>query len=705
MIGLLPFCSSGSLPVNLNRYTSSTTMDQDAPLQVVHRHSSALQSPSSQQGVAAGSTIIEDNPFAPIDNDPFVGGRGLIYYLDSGLVNILHSGLHVPKIAKKTFGKPLQDNMADENVPAPAPTRYDDQILPFVAWVPIGKSNYVLDLQKKQKNPIFQISFWNTLTYVEKAGTYRFQLDENWFTLDANLLREALEITPINQAHPFVSPPSGDAIIDFVNKLGYTKEIHFVSSLAVNNLLTKKGRKDKPHVIPCCRFTKLIIFHLGRTHNIHQRSTLPFHLAEEDLRLGNLKFVPKGKDEEEMVAKHDQKVAAKKEGKKKTTSAKQPKPKPAKEKSSKPAPAPKPKVSKERPSKPSTAKPTKPKPAKEKSTKATPLKKADKVKVAKVHNIKSSLQLVDEPDEEPAQPEPGPELEHQGKGEEYDVERAIQMNLELFHAKGHAHIRGVVIREPIAKATRPLHVVEGKDAETVNLKEKTIELDQGQAGLDPGETLESQPPPEIMHDEFMVNVYPNVHESLKFLADEHVILEDPLSSTETLSLMKNLEDAYTIGDQLFNDKSTKDEPGKLNMEEEVFSMKSKNLDNTTQNLGSRVLTLDLRDLPHKIDETVCESVKEAVHVALHAPLRDRFRDLPKAYMKEMLHQWMFESSSYKSHPEHVALYEALEASMKHQSKKRIPTSDTSGSSQPLVPQSSAWKTSDTRESPSSSSKQ
>ncbi|GJZ24647.1 retrovirus-related pol polyprotein from transposon TNT 1-94, partial [Tanacetum coccineum] len=34
--------------------------------------SSALQSPSSHQGVAAGSTIIEDNPFAPVDNNPFV---------------------------------------------------------------------------------------------------------------------------------------------------------------------------------------------------------------------------------------------------------------------------------------------------------------------------------------------------------------------------------------------------------------------------------------------------------------------------------------------------------------------------------------------------------------------------------------------------------------------------------------------------------
>ncbi|GJZ10309.1 hypothetical protein Tco_0545068 [Tanacetum coccineum] len=99
-------------------------------------------------------------------------------------------------------------------------------------------------------------------------------------------------------------------------------------------------------------------------------------------------------------------------------------------------------------------------------------------------------------------------------------------------------------------------------------------------------------------------------------------------------------------------------------------------------------------------------------------------------------QRMLKSGSYKSHPEHIALYEALEASMEraqrdeflaekdksrkrrrddqdpppplpdsNQSKKRRPASDASGSSQPPAPQSSARKTSDTREATSSSSKQ
>nr|GEX56347.1 hypothetical protein [Tanacetum cinerariifolium] len=250
---------------------------------------------------------------------------------------------------------------------------------------------------------------------------------------------------------------------------------------------------------------------------------------------------------------------------------------------------------------------------------------------------------------------------------------------------------------------------------------------------------------EPMHDDFMTNVYPNIHESLKFLAEEHVIIEEPLSSIGTLSSMKNLDDAYTIGDQFLNDKSTKDDPGKLNVEAEVVSIvtfpiyqasssalplskpiidlsppklistttqapiftattatttttlplpppaqqqsttdselaacvttldkkltdfeeKSQTLDNTTQNLKSRIFTLELRDRPHKINQTTNESRKRR---------RDDQDPLPPPP---------------DSDP----------------SKKSRHDSNALGSSQTTAPQSSAWKTSDTRESPSSSSKQ
>ncbi|GJS28040.1 retrovirus-related pol polyprotein from transposon TNT 1-94 [Tanacetum coccineum] len=51
---------------------SSTTIDQDAPSPIHSPSSSALQSPSLHQGVAAESTLMEKNPFSPVDNDPFI---------------------------------------------------------------------------------------------------------------------------------------------------------------------------------------------------------------------------------------------------------------------------------------------------------------------------------------------------------------------------------------------------------------------------------------------------------------------------------------------------------------------------------------------------------------------------------------------------------------------------------------------------------
>ncbi|GJS73305.1 hypothetical protein Tco_0706146 [Tanacetum coccineum] len=55
-----------SVLVNSDGTPSSTTIDQDAPSLSPSPSSSALQSPSLHQGVAAESTIKEDNPFAPV---------------------------------------------------------------------------------------------------------------------------------------------------------------------------------------------------------------------------------------------------------------------------------------------------------------------------------------------------------------------------------------------------------------------------------------------------------------------------------------------------------------------------------------------------------------------------------------------------------------------------------------------------------------
>ncbi|GJY30373.1 hypothetical protein Tco_0413868 [Tanacetum coccineum] len=193
--------------------------------------------------------------------------------------------------------------MAEENVPPPI--RTNEQLVPVKARLPIGKSNLLMDLQKMQKNPIFHISvdilqntnffraftasadvpsiyiqqFWNTLGKDDKTGIYSFQLDELWFNLNADLLRNALEITPQDYAHPFVQPPAGDLIIDFVKGLAtqeiFRKNVDYVELIweefvsAIKNLIFDAAnlkvpiKKPKPHVILYCRFTKLIICYLG----------------------------------------------------------------------------------------------------------------------------------------------------------------------------------------------------------------------------------------------------------------------------------------------------------------------------------------------------------------------------------------------------------------------------------------------------------
>ncbi|GKE00900.1 hypothetical protein Tco_1388883, partial [Tanacetum coccineum] len=222
--------------------------------------------------------------------------------------------------------------MADMNIPAnDAPivqalavapsTRTDDQILPLSKWMPIGKSNCVLD------------QFWDTMCFDSSTGLYSCQLDEQWFNLHKHILRDALDISPANDNNPFVAPPSSDTIIKYVNTLGYPNTFRNVSAMFVNalyqpwrailsminmcttgydrprhptfltnrkNLATAARRKKKTAhlLILSVRFTKLIIHYLRTKHNIHPRTGSPLHYSHEESILNTLRFI--GKDGREI---------------------------------------------------------------------------------------------------------------------------------------------------------------------------------------------------------------------------------------------------------------------------------------------------------------------------------------------------------------------------------------------------------------------
>ncbi|GJY30727.1 hypothetical protein Tco_0414222 [Tanacetum coccineum] len=159
--------------------------------------------------------------------------------------------------------------LADVNVNAPAeqapamapPTRTDDQILPSSRWVTVGKSNCYLDVERSQSNPIYKIAvdilkqtnffrafiasltissiyiqqFWDTVRYDKTTGNYSCKLDEQWFDLTKDTLRDALQITPVNN-NPFSSPPTPDALIKFVNDMGYPKVVRTLSDVVTNDM-------------------------------------------------------------------------------------------------------------------------------------------------------------------------------------------------------------------------------------------------------------------------------------------------------------------------------------------------------------------------------------------------------------------------------------------------------------------------------------
>ncbi|GKC35161.1 hypothetical protein Tco_1047545 [Tanacetum coccineum] len=182
---------------------------------------------------------------------------------------------------------PANDVLAEQAPAISPPTRTDDQILPSSKWVPIGKSNCVPDVQKSQRNPIILIDvailkntnffraftasstilaiyiqqFWDTMCFNSSAGLYSCQLDEQWFNLHNDILRDALDITLSNDNNPFVSLPSSDTVIKYVNTLGYPCILSNAKTPCASDSLRKNlatascGKKKTTHqLIPNVRY-------------------------------------------------------------------------------------------------------------------------------------------------------------------------------------------------------------------------------------------------------------------------------------------------------------------------------------------------------------------------------------------------------------------------------------------------------------------
>ncbi|GJV32388.1 hypothetical protein Tco_1392788 [Tanacetum coccineum] len=552
--------------------------------------------------------------------------------------------------------------MTDVDVNAPAelapamapPTRTDDQILPRIRWVPVGKSNCYLDVDRSQSNPIYKIA-----VDLLKELTTIINLCLTGKTLGFERPRAlVLQILwgVINRAH-----------IDYPERMWeeFTQSIHTFIEDKKNLAPHTQGKKKATLiVIPSfsAKGTKREVFGMP----------IPNDLITDDIR-GEQYY----NAYLEKVAKHQRYLAGEE-----VSDPDSPAPKPKATKQSKPLA---PKAATKKP-KPAPAKPLEKKRKLDTVTPEVPSpdKRSKPGKVAKKRTIKSSLQLADEFVDEGV-PENDPWLDD----EEAATQRAIEESLKEVHDTRQGPLSPVVFREPDFGKFQPLPKVQGKgkekkrtpatsepsglvessslyaelgltDSKTDSDEEVSPEMnagaqEEGQDGTNPGDAAvsqtqsshvvhagpnldhmdlgvaeaASQPNPEQMDEEFTTTIYPSVQENLKLPTEGKVRLEEPASSAGTLSSLQNLDKDLSFTNQFLAEKSQPDEPQKTNKETENQDLSGMMREQTMEYMRTQ-------EIDNKINEMVKEAVTTSVQYAMRAPLYARFKDLPTSDMKEIL---------------------------------------------------------------------
>nr|GEV35631.1 retrovirus-related Pol polyprotein from transposon TNT 1-94 [Tanacetum cinerariifolium] len=570
------------------------------------------------------------------------------------------------------FILPRLDKMADVNASssqAPEmapPVRTDDQILPRIRWVPIGKSNCYLDMEKSQGNPIYRIAvdllkntnffraftasstipliyiqqLWDTIQYDKTVGCFRCQLDEQWFVLTKDTLREALQITP--RRHRF--HPRPDSPLHLPNEepvLGYLK-------------FSAKGMKREVFGMPIPG--SLI------TAEIQEASYYQEYLAK--------------------VAQHRRYLAGE------TRGVQDP-------------PAPKPTHPARKP-KSTTTKEKKHKQATKTSDKPPKAKKSKYGWVSKKHTLKNV---------EESKAEEVPATEPQVTTEDTDLQKAFEESMKTAYALPRGLLPPVVIREPESRKYQLLPEVPGKGKAKVteeqsDSKEESDKvmlgatkggnnedqagpdpgaqaegqtgmdvstLDEGQAGSNPDEMSEGQAGPDLSYtgdeeqcipspvvhaasdrehmdlgvadvspqplmekldegpvvhaasdrehmdlgvadvspqplmeklDEgFTTMPYPKVQENLKLAVEEQVLLKDPVSLSGTLSSLQHLSRDISFRDQFFSDKTSNVDKNANTKFESTVNVSIQQALSSISLMTSLIIDLTLRpESPKRISE-------------------------------------------------------------------------------------------------------
>ncbi|GJW48844.1 retrovirus-related pol polyprotein from transposon TNT 1-94 [Tanacetum coccineum] len=484
------------------------------------------------------------------------------------------------------------------------------------------------------------------MCFDSSTGLYSCQLDEQWFNLYKDILRDALDITPTNDDNPFVAPPSSDTVIEYVNTLGYPNTLRNVSAMSVNALyqpwrailslinmcLTgKTAGYDRPrHLEESYYSLSLKEEDRSSAYSKRQDGREIFGMPIPDTLLTDtIKIAPYYNGYLEHVAEYQRYLDEEHDKADDKT------PKPTSSQPSKPTPIP------TEPSQKDQGK--KCKLVKETSDVQSFAKRSKAGKVTKKRVPNSPLKLIDEPIDEGVRVE-----ESAYNEEEANLQQALELTLKEQGEQTQGPARPVVLREPDFGRIQPLPDVQGKGKEKVvneqaahdlltlqTLKKKshadkfifqsrtpmpikasghaespsldaklaltdsetesnnevpkinTGDQDEGQTGPNPGNQDEGQAGPNPGdQDEDQAGSNPGdaaesqpqsshvVPENLKLPTEDQVILEEPASSSGTLSSLQNLEKDLNFTDQFSWRKSRKERQGKQLLKQRCQSMVS-----------------------------------------------------------------------------------------------------------------------------------
>nr|GEY59030.1 hypothetical protein [Tanacetum cinerariifolium] len=721
----------------------------------------------------------------------------------------------------------MKNKMTDMTAPssqAPAvapPVCTDEEIVPRIRWVQIGKSNCYLDLDKKQNNPIYNMAvdllmhtnfhraftasstipsiyiqqFWDTIQYDKKAESYRCQLDEQWFVLTKDTLREVLQITPVNNNQAFVAPPSADVLVNFVNQLGYPKLVRNVSNIVTKGMF--QPWRALTTIINLCLMGKTSGFETPRApvlqilwdivtqsnidyaeriweeftqsihtfiddkqrHKLYPRPDSPLYLSNEEPVLGYLKFSAKGSKREVFgmpipgslmtsdiqtasyyqeylasVTKH-RKYLAGETGSHLDSPAPMPTKPARKPKSAAPKAPPRPSVSilvisaQSAPTL-ASAKPQekKHKQATETSSKHDELQKVleEIMKTTYAAAPRGPLPPVVIEESESGKYQPLPEVPGKGKAKvtEEQSDSEEESKKVMLRATEGGNDEDQAGPDPGAQAKGQT----GTDAGTLDEGQagsNPNEMSEGQAGPDPGNAGDEkqsipshvaharsdrehmdldvadvlpQPSTEQLDEgdrpsdadknaktkvESMVNVPIQQAMSLISLMTSPIIdlTSRPESPKEHQQFKATTTDTTTTTTTTLPPPQAQQQSTAEAMMVKCISelehimanliQVNKEIEERLDKHGVRLFTLEQLDIPQQVSIAVSEVVMNTIDWAMQAPLYNRFRDIPEADMKKIIHQRMWETESYKTHEDHKQLFKALEKSMNYDHSEEL----------------------------------